>query len=135
MCITQPASRPNGVGPSDPPSPTGSGDKQQVPCDNEGQVPALPVWRQGEQVLSHRRDLGGRGAKEQQGEKEKERQERSGCLDSPQGLAGDWGHIWGKGGWGFAELGVGTGNGLCWEGTDRVNTPLGFFLRILIPLQ
>ena len=34
------------------------------------------------------------------------------------------------------ELGVGTGgNGLHQEGTDRADTPLGFFLRILIPLQ
>lgn len=41
-----------------------------------------------------------------------------------------------RGDGGFAELGVGTGgNGLCWEGTDRADTPLGFFLRILIPLQ
>lgn len=57
----------NGVGPSRAPIPHWIGDKQQVPCDNmekQKGAPPLRVWRQGEQVLSHRRDLeGGVGLK------------------------------------------------------------------------
>jgi len=126
-----------------PPSPTGSGTNsrchvtvwrnKRVPCPS-------PVWRHGRQVLSHRRDLeGGVGLKGSRRWEEKREGRRGGCLDSPQGLAGDWGHIWGKGDWGFCrakELGVGTGGtGLHQECTDGADTPLGFFLRILIPLQ